>query len=294
MTGATAQGSPLDTAGSALGPLRPSGDALGDADELNRRLARDGYLYIPGFHPRGAVLDARHDIMRALDARGALAPGTDPAAGMPAAGVAELGILSDVAARSGPLQELLYGARTAGFYELLFGEPVRHFDFSWLRAIPPGPGTKPHGDSVYMNRGTSNLLTAWIPLGDVDVVAGGLTILEGSHRLDHVRRDYGDRDVDTYCVGAPEDSPKWPGWISEDPQGLREHLGLRWLTGSFTAGDLLTFTPYTLHASLDNNSDRFRLSVDIRYQRASEPADPRWVGPVPTAHGPDSQQGLIC
>lgn len=212
----------------------------------------------------------------------------------PAPGPAGLGILDELAARSAPLQDLLYGPRMAAFYEVLFGEPVRHFDFTWLRAIPPGPGTKPHGDSVYMNRGTAHLMTAWIPLGDVDVIAGGLTVLEGSHRLDDIRHDYGDRDVDTYCIGAPDESPPWPGWISEDPQGLREHLGLRWLTGAYAAGDLLTFTPYTLHASLDNNSDRYRLSVDIRYQRASEPADPRWVGPTPTAHGPDSRQGLIC
>jgi len=66
------------------------------------------------------------------------------------------------------------------------------------------------------------------------------------------------------------------------------------VTTDFAAGDLLTFTTYTLHMSLDNNTDRVRLSSDSRYQRASEPADPRWVGVAPSGHGPASQRGVIC
>jgi hypothetical protein len=56
----------------------------------------------------------------------------------------------------------------------------------------------------------------------------------------------------------------------------------------------VTFPMYTVHGSLDNTSDRLRLSCDIRYQRASEPADPRWIGANPTAHGAESKRGLIC
>ena len=43
--------------------------------------------------------------------------------------------------------------------------------------------TGAHCDSVYMNRGTSNLLTMWTPFGDVNPTIGSLAICEGSNRL---------------------------------------------------------------------------------------------------------------
>jgi len=294
-TGAvTAQGRVLDTAAGALGELRRSGDAVGDRAELERRLADDGYLYLPGLLDREQVLEARRQVLDELAALGALAPGSVPADAVAASPFPRLGILDEVAGRSDALMSVLYGPGMTGFYERLFGEAVRHYDFTWLRAVPPGRGTKPHGDSVFMNRGTTRQLTAWVPLGDVDLVQGGLVVLEGSHRLADVRQRYGDLDVDTFCSNLDGDHPRWDGSISDDPQALRRELGLRWVTGEFAAGDLLTFTAYTLHTSLDNNSDRVRISSDSRYQRASEPADPRWVGPRPSAHGPDSQRGVIC
>jgi len=50
----------------------------------------------------------------------------------------------------------------------------------------------------------------------------------------------------------------------------------------------------TVHASLDNQSTRLRLSSDSRYQLASEPADERWIGPNPIAHGPAGKKGKAC
>ena len=59
---------------------------------------------------------------------------------------------------------------------------------------------------------------------------------------------------------------------------------MRWLTTDYRAGDLLVFSMYTTHCSLDNTSDRIRLSSDTRYQLASEPLDERWIGENPIAH----------
>ena len=86
----------------------------------------------------------------------------------------------------------------------------------------------------------------------------------------------------------------WDGRLSSNPVTLREKLGGRWLTADFKAGDLLTFGMATVHASLDNQSDRLRLSSDSRYQLASEPADERWIGANPIAHGPDGKKGKVC
>jgi hypothetical protein len=84
------------------------------------------------------------------------------------------------------------------------------------------------------------------------------------------------------------------GWLSNQPAKLRERLGGRWLTNAFSAGDLLVFSVFTVHASLDNQSDKIRLSSDSRYQRASQPADERWIGPNPIGHGPEGKRGMIC
>jgi hypothetical protein len=51
---------------------------------------------------------------------------------------------------------------------------------------------------------------------------------------------------------------------------------------------------YTMHASMDNHTNRLRLSTDTRYQLAAEPVDERWIGEDPIAHGPEAKKGIIC
>jgi hypothetical protein len=82
--------------------------------------------------------------------------------------------------------------------------------------------------------------------------------------------------------------------MSKHPAKLRRRLGGRWLTASYQAGDLLLFSMFTVHTSLDNQSDRIRISSDSRYQLASEPIDERWVGDAPIGHGPEAKQAMIC
>jgi ectoine hydroxylase-related dioxygenase (phytanoyl-CoA dioxygenase family) len=178
---------------------------------------------------------------------------------------------------------------------------VRHFDFTWMRAVAPGRATAPHGDVVFMGRGTHDLYTAWVPLGDVDYTLGGLMVLESSNNVATIRDEYARRDVDEYCENQPEDREQalagkwtWNGALSDNPAQLREQLGGRWLTSTFRAGDLLTFSAYTIHGSIDNRADRIRLSSDSRYQLASAPIDERWIGEAPIGHGPGGKRGLIC
>ena len=50
--------------------------------------------------------------------------------------------------------------------------------------LPGTPTATPaHYDLVYLRGGTSRVVTAWIPIGDIPVEMGGLTYLEGSHRI---------------------------------------------------------------------------------------------------------------
>ncbi len=188
----TAQGRPVDRSAPALGPLRRTASDTLDARLLRAGLENDGYIYLVGFLAREEVLAARHDILVRLAAAGFLDEGSDPDEARPSADAGR-SMLSDIAWASKPLQELLYSGRMMGLYEALFEVPVRHFDFTWLRAYPPGRGTAPHMDNVFMSRGSSRLLSAWVPLGDIDTSLGGLAVLEGSHRLDDIRRSYASR-----------------------------------------------------------------------------------------------------
>jgi len=296
-------GRPLDTAANALGELRDSGPVAGDPVALRERMAEDGYLYLRGYLDRDAVLAARAEITRRLAELGQLEPGTDPADAVSRPGAAGASF-EELVRGNAPLHGLLYGARMLGLYERLLGGAVRHYDFTWFRAVPGGGrGTYPHCDVVYMGRGTRDLYTAWVPIGDVPLEVGGLMILEQSHRQADRIRAYLDRDVDAYCTNRPDAADieagrklwqNWDGRLSSNPVTLRSKLGGRWLTTGFRAGDVLTFGMATIHASLDNQSDRFRLSSDSRYQRASDPIDERWVGAHPVGHGRAGKRGRIC
>jgi ectoine hydroxylase-related dioxygenase (phytanoyl-CoA dioxygenase family) len=189
------------------------------------------------------------------------------------------------------------------FYRQFFGGEVLHFDYTWFRAVGPGFGTRPHCDIVYMGRGTRDqLYTAWVPMGDVPMSLGGLMLLEGSHLQQERLRQYLERDVDTYCtnrrhaadIESGNKAWEWDGSLAADPVSIREKLGGRWLTTNFLAGDFITFPMHMVHASLDNPTNRVRLSSDSRYQPASLPADERWIGENPIGHSLAGKRGRIC
>jgi hypothetical protein len=54
------------------------------------------------------------------------------------------------------------------------------------------------------------------------------------------------------------------------------------------------FNMTLVHGSLDNHTDRFRLSTDTRYQLTAEPADERWVGEKPPGHANAMRRGRVC
>jgi ectoine hydroxylase-related dioxygenase (phytanoyl-CoA dioxygenase family) len=151
-----------------------------------------------------------------------------------------------------------------------------------------------------MGRGTDKVYTVWTPLGDISWHLGGLMILENSHRLETIKNRYGQMDVDSYCANKrtaalyASGKKYWSGALSKNPVSLRSRYGGRWLSTEFQAGDVLIFSMFTIHASLDNHSSAIRLSTDSRYQLASEPVDERWVGSNPIGHSLAGRRSRIC
>lgn len=294
-------GHDLDMAEDKIGLIRDSSDAENDFDELRRRFDEDGYLYMKGYLGRDNVLEARREITDRLDTLGMLHPDHPSMDGVMSDdyGAAFHPTLSE---NNAPLRNVLYGERLTGFYEKFYEEDIRHYDFTWLRAMPPGNGTNPHCDLPYMGRGTHRHMTAWVPYGDISCELGGLMILENSWRRMDLLKNYVYRDVDGYCENKPEQVARaedggwtFTGSLSHNPPIVRNKFGGRWLTTEFEAGDFLTFGMFLVHASLDNQTEnRLRISSDSRYQRASEPIDERWIGANPPGHAKAGKRGRIC
>jgi hypothetical protein len=254
-----------------------------------------------GYLDRDQVLDARSAITERLAAAGALDPDYPHTEAVTRKDAGYL-FKPDLTNGNERVQKLLYSGRLTEFYRKFYGEEIRHYDFTWLRAIGPGKGTNPHCDLPYMGRGTHKHMTCWLPYGDVSFELGGLMILENSFKRMDLLENYVYRDVDSYCENKNADvakvkEGKWTftGTLSHNPPAVRNKFGGRWLTTEYQAGDFLTFGMFQVHASLDNRTEnRLRISSDTRYQRASEPIDERWIGVNPPAHGPNGKRGLIC
>jgi hypothetical protein len=298
-------GHPLDMAEDKVGLLRDSCDAADDFPELRRRCEADGYLYLRGYLDRAEVLAARASLTERLAAERVVDTRYPHVEGFAAPGGGYV-FKPEVTQGNAAVQNLLYGGRLLEFYRRFFGEDVRHYDFTWLRAVGPGKGTNPHCDLPYMGRGTHRHMTCWLPYGDISFELGGLVVLEGSHRRMDLLQNYVYRDVDSYCTNRPTEVRHahsghqvfgwtFTGTLSHNPPMVRNKFGGRWLTTEYQAGDFLTFGMFVVHASLDNRTaNRLRLSSDSRYQRASEPIDERWIGPRPPGHGVAGKRGRIC
>ena len=303
----TVHGKSLETGSESYGELRSSADALEDLDELHRRFETDGYLYLPGLLDRDILSAARRTMLEALaglDFVDMNYPINDGVAKRELAVSAREMI--GLSKNNEPLRHALFAGPMINFYERFLGGPIRPLDFTWCRVKTSGEetATNPHYDVVFMGRGTKDLYTSWTPLGDIPRQMGGLMVLENSHRQEEIKSTYGQMDVDEYCTNEPDAAEteavqkRWQGsgfgTYSTDAVALRQELNSRWLTTDYQLGDLLVFSMYTMHASMDNHTNRLRLSTDTRYQLASEPVDKRWIGEDPIAHGPEAKKGIIC
>jgi hypothetical protein len=299
----TSLGFDLETDAPAFGRQRETkGDELFNGPLLRQRMKEDGYLLLRGLLNRAEVLEARRDLCQRMADAGMLDLNY-PLMEAVAKKDMHSSFNPDMAMRSPELKKVLYEGPLMEFFARFLGGEVRHYDFTWLRTVSPGHGTPPHYDVVYMGRGTkTGLYTTWTPLGDIDFEQGTLMVLEGSHRCERLINTYGQKDVDTYCTNYKDadlyaaGTKWWNGWLSANPVSLRKmkDLGGRWLASEFQAGDVLVFSMFTIHGSLDNHSNKIRLSSDSRYQLASDPIDDRWIGDKPWAHGPSGKRGRIC
>ena len=237
-----------------------------DGPALAARMARDGYLYLPGLLPREVVAGVQREV--ATDRAGR---GVAPAGRRPADAVADPGGFCvdpeprylEVLRRINRLESyhaLKHHPRLLGFFERMLGAPVFPHPRVLMRNIFPDRleyTTKAHQD--YPNvQGTTEVYTAWMPLIDCPRELGGLQVARGSHTLGVLEFGIGN--------GA--------GGIE-----ILDPLEDRWTGGPMQAGDVLVFHSLTVHKGVENRSDRLRMSIDCRFQRVRDPFNPDNANP---------------
>ena len=238
-------------------------DLLEDEEALRAAIDERGYLYLKGLIPREVVLETRAQILRLCRDAGWLDPSAPLIAGVWSGrqayveGEKEYMEVYRRVLDLPSFQLLPHHPALLGLMRRLFGcwEVLVHPRKIGRIVFPARQEetTPPHQDYPLI-KGTARTYTVWVPLGDCPRVVGGLAILPGSHR-DGLREH-----VPTRGTGGT---------------GVRLEGDLEWHSGDMEAGDCLVFHSYTIHRALPNISERYlRLSVDNRYQLASDPIDP--------------------
>lgn len=242
-----------------MNPFLDSTDIVDDGSELKHRLDREGYLFIRGLLPTDVVENLRLQILKAAQEAGWTSRNDTHA----------LANLDAFCAEPNPEYMDVY----ARMYALPDFHAIQHqpalvelFERVWEEAVVPHPRiigrtifpqkeaftTPPHQDFIPI-QGTADTYTAWIPLTDLPAEMGGLQIASGSH---------------TRGVYEFEPSMGAGGMAVIDP------LDGTWVTNPFEQGDVLIFHSLAVHKGVPNRSDKLRMSMDARYQRASEPIAP--------------------
>lgn len=252
-------------------------------DDLKSSFDDNGYLFIRQALARESVEIARRFVLQQLAEVDEIDIAIDKAVATGRSRRKELypdlGLFWKRISEAQALRQCVHAESLHDMFAQLFQEPVKPFDFVWLRAFIQGRGSPLHIDHPYMNRGTRRVVSCWIPLGAVAIDGGPLFLIENSHRIRELRDEFEGHDVDLHT--------NKPGYISTHPIDFAQHYGLQLLSSAFEPGDVLVFNHFIAHASFDNGdrSGRVRLSCDTRWQPAGEPMDERFRGPSPGAHG---------
>ncbi len=254
-----------------------SNDILNDIEALQQRADRDGYLYVQDFVDKEAILETRCDITSILHEVGWLDNGTEPMEAIstqPARihGTPEFRPIYDEIQKLESFHTLAHNEAILGLMNSLLGPDTMLLPLTIARVIFPTAlehTTPAHQDFIHI-QGAPDVWTAWFPLGQCPQEMGGLGVLAGSHK-------HGVLPV-SRSLGAG---------------GLRTHvdeLEDKWVSSPFNLGDVLFFHSHTVHQGLPNRSgNRLRLSVDYRYQRASDPITELVMNP----HGADPDGGRL-
>ena len=271
-----------------------------DIKKLRERFARDGYLFLKKLLLKDDVISFRKWVFNNLKDTGILKENTEAEYGI-ANQELEKNLKKDFFQSGRSLnpavKEKISQLVQSTKYESFCSQPrltdfidefIRGISYLHKRKIlrhtlPNSDNATPaHYDLIYLRAGTDNIITAWIPIGDITIEEGGLMYLEGSH-LEGVKleKEFSKKNANLSReeqINAFNKNMTEGGWISKDFPDLANKFNSQWLVANYEAGDVLLHSPYLIHASTNNESkeNRIRLSTDIRFQNVNDKIDKRW------------------
>ena len=240
--------------------LEDSAPLLADPEALRKRWEQDGVLFFKNVLDKDAVAKVRGEYLRRLKAMGLVdADATEPVW----TGVDKVDGATAESIDDSLWSELVTHPSFDHVISTLLGEQAAFLPIVVYRVSHPlSPEQVPadtfhlrHQDGFF-NKGIDFGL-CWVPLMTIDEEVGGLAVAPG----------YSNKPF----LHNPDLPPLFP--IARD--AIRDD---EWRRGDYEAGDVIVFHNGTPHTPLPNQSDLFRLSLDIRYVRSS--STPPFMGRV--------------
>ncbi|KUJ06672.1 phytanoyl-CoA hydroxylase [Mollisia scopiformis] len=291
------------------GRLRPSSTSL-PIEELRTRYTTDGYLFLKNLIPRPDVLKAREQYFTYLSPTGVLSPSTSPVEGIyditkpisqyPGIGAGATGANGHPGEHAAEFVDLALKAHAEPWYTDFCQHPalldfVKRFTgweedtVAFRRTLLRNniPGTKAigvHYDQIFLRYGEDTSVTAWVPMGDISLLGGGLIYLEDGVALGKSFEE--DFSMKAKASGLTDEEAKSAfnqnmmntGLLDDGPARFGRTHDRRWLVSEYEAGDVVLHSPYTIHASTVNHDPDhvIRLATDLRFVDSSKPWDTRW------------------
>lgn len=281
-----ASGNQLDTRPERFGQLEPS-DPRQPLAQLRARFAANGHLFLKRLLDPQLVNAFRGWVFENLNASGLLQPGTDPVQGLANSKgfdktLANRRLMSIV--RSAKYENFCSQPDLTNFIDTFIDGISYLHKRKLIRFTSPNTdvATPAHYDLIYLRGGTSKIVTAWIPIGDISVADGGLVYLKNSHALGvQMEKEFRLKSADLSPeeqINAYNKNMTEGGWVSNNLPEMADKFDTQWLAADYQAGDVVLHSPFMIHASTNNASakGRLRLSTDIRFQNVDDEIDARW------------------
>lgn len=271
-----------------FGPLVEFEGQVDSPADVQQFLAQHGYIVFRQGLDRDRVLSARAEVLGRLSDVGEIAEPAiegrvtwesrrpDPAD--------DHGAFWKSVNHGAGLRAVTHGRATHGLVTTVLGENARAHDLMYLRPMAPGGVTPLHYDYPFFAGDSLRIHTVWIPMGDIPLCDGPLVVVENSFRFDDLLDPIRAIDFQSDRSNEAVQAAAYDAQNSLHPIDLAIQRSVRLLSSDFQAGDVVVFSGFTLHGSLDNNSidERIRLSCDVRYQPAADPhTDERYFGADP-------------
>lgn len=229
---------------------------LNDPKAIVKVIERDGYALLRGVLPRDKVLAARRVVTDCLDREWGIIETSggrpaeeawikDEAKGVLLTGYREV-------THHPSVSTVLAGKHLVSLFRSLFGETPATFDNIWVRIHGKGESSDEHTDYYRFALNAEGMYVCWVPFGDYNVKQGCLAICEGTHKLN---------GYEEHVYGKETKVELPPDYFSFRHKAT-------WRSTTYRAGDICVFDIRTIHASTVNTTDRFRISMDVRWQPA--------------------------